>query len=109
MSTEWIFDPVVPEVQFLAAAKQLGYTPDYTLDKATKTYYPVGADGNYLWVSVYKGNVNLTRFGRNNDEIIDEFAEILGVSAWHEETPEFHAILDADENEEHGQFVRFEL
>jgi len=115
MSCEWIFDPPVKEKEFLAAAKKLGLEPDYTAEKATKTYYPIGSggddEGNWVWVHVgFETNINCTRFGRNNDDFVYDIADELGVNAWNEHDDEFHQILtEENDNDEHGAFVSISI
>lgn len=110
MATEYIYDPVVTEEKFLVIATKLGYKPDKTCEESTETHYPIDNGHNYIWVNVHNKNVSFTRFGGNDDSILYEIADELGVGCWCEHDEEFGQILDQDGEEElHGKYITISI
>jgi hypothetical protein len=80
MSSCFYLRPVPGIKRFLATCESLGYKADFKDQNATKDFFPITNGKNWIWVNVSSKRVTcLTRFGRNDSDIIMEIAILMGL------------------------------
>lgn len=99
MSTCYVFDGKVTESDLRAAMVMCGVEEEVTKD-TTPTYLCLTREGSYLWASLVDGLVgNVTRYGRNDDDLLYDIGEVLGMSVVCEHDEDWDEVLDSMEND----------